>query len=70
MDTLDVKPGQAVFRLEDGERIYYLRHNETFDLEDLIGTSQEAQDGCDPCEFGTEILALIIESAAGMEGTD
>lgn len=58
----------TVFDEDEGTEGTYV--DETFDLNALIGTSQEAQDGCDPCEFGTEILALIIQSAAGMEGTD
>jgi hypothetical protein len=51
-----------VFDEDEGTEGTYI--DETFDLEDLIGTSQDAEDGCDPCEFGTEILGLIIESAA------
>jgi hypothetical protein len=58
----------TVFDEDEGTEGTYI--DETFDLEDLIGTSQEAQDGCNPCEFGTEILTLIAEAAAGIEGTD
>jgi hypothetical protein len=55
---------------DEGAGVEGTYEGETFDLESLIGTSQDAQDGCDPCEFGTEILTLVIQSAAGMEGTD
>jgi hypothetical protein len=42
-------------------------HDETFDLETLIGTSQDAEDGCDPCEFGTELLDLIINMSKELD---